>query len=49
MPAVQNDVVPPDQAVPATEFWRRVAWIGVRLVLVYCMVDEFQPFFYQAF
>ena len=28
--------------------WRG-AWIGIRLVLVYIMLDRFQPFFYQAF
>ena len=33
--------------------WRalilRLGWIVIQLILVYCMVDEFQPFFYQAF
>jgi hypothetical protein len=27
----------------------RVGWIAVRLILVYLLADEFQPFFYQAF
>ncbi len=33
--------------------WRglilRLGWIAIQLVLAYCMADEFQPFFYQAF
>ena len=49
MHAAQKDVVSPDLAIPAAEYWQRIAWIGIRLVLVYCLIDEFQPFFYQAF
>ena len=31
------------------EFIRRLAWMAIQLILVYCFADEFQPFFYQAF
>jgi len=35
--------------VPARELALRMLWITLRLILVYCLADEFQPFFYQAF
>ena len=31
------------------EFTLRVAWITVQLILVYCLAEEFQAFFYQGF
>ena len=34
---------------PGSRLALRMAWIGVQLILVYCLADEFQPFFYQAF
>lgn len=49
MHPAENQDVPPSLEVPTTDYWRRVAWIGVKLILVYCFVDEFRPFFYQAF
>ena len=33
----------------ARELLLRISWIGIRLILVYVLADEFQPFFYQAF
>lgn len=27
----------------------RIAWITIQLIGVYCLADEFQPFFYQGF
>lgn len=35
--------------MPTKELLGRVAWIGIRLLLVIVMANEFQPFFYQAF
>ena len=39
----------PVEGMPWPEFSRRMAWIAIRCILVYCFADEFQPFFYQAF
>ena len=45
-----EDQFPKDAvAVSATAITRRLGWIAVRLVLVYALATEFQPFFYQAF
>lgn len=41
--------VPPVRDISRREFTWRIAWIGIQLILVYSMADEFQPFFYQAF
>ena len=38
-----------NDAIPGREMFWRIGWIGIRLVLVYMLIDEFQPFFYQAF
>ena len=38
-----------DSDICALKLLWRVSWIGVRLILVYVLADEFQPFFYQAF
>jgi hypothetical protein len=32
-----------------TEVVRRVVWITIQLILVYCLAEESRPFFYQAF
>jgi len=39
----------PVEGMAWPEFARRMAWIAIQLILVYCFADEFQPFFYQAF
>lgn len=44
-----NETAPSDQTIPTAQYWRRVAWIGIQLILVYSFMDEFRPFFYQAF
>lgn len=38
----------PEPLEPRELAWR-FGWIAVRLVLVYALATEFQPFFYQAF
>ena len=35
--------------IPRDEFFWRVTWIALRLILGFALADEFQPFFYQAF
>ncbi len=35
--------------VPPHEFFWRIMWIAFRLILVFALADEIQPFFYQAF
>lgn len=44
-----HQIVHSDDEISAGEYCLRIAWIGTRLILVYCLMDEFQPFFYQAF
>ena len=39
----------PVEEISRRDFARRIMWIVVQLILVYCLADEFQPFFYQAF
>ncbi|NNF16825.1 MAG: hypothetical protein HKN70_08750 [Gammaproteobacteria bacterium] len=49
MPTDQQheDMITP--AIPFREWCWRLGWTGLRLVMVYIMADQFQPFFYQAF
>jgi hypothetical protein len=35
--------------IPRPEFFWRVMWIAFRLILVFALAGETQPFFYQAF
>lgn len=45
----EHETSPVNDRLPGFGLFWRISWIAVRLVLVYMLVDEFQPFFYQAF
>ncbi len=49
MDSEPDKAFPPIEEISRRDFTRRIAWIGVQLILVYCLAGEFQPFFYQAF
>lgn len=47
--ALPEQIISNGTTIPSWELLCRLAWIGIRLVLVFALADEFQPFFYQAF
>jgi hypothetical protein len=47
--AEQDRASSKESDLPVRGLLWRVSWIGIRLILVYVLADEFQPFFYQAF
>lgn len=37
------------QAIPVWKVLLRILWIAFQLVLVYCLAQKGEPFFYQGF
>jgi hypothetical protein len=41
--------ISPVEGMSPLQFWLRVLLIAVQLILAYCLAEQNNPFFYQAF
>ena len=39
----------PVEEITALQFWLRVTWVSLQLVMVYFFLSQNDPFFYQGF